>query len=209
MTTEPNDLLPELIAAYADGELGPRDRAHVERWLADHPEAGDRLETQESLGPRNADLWAGAPEPSTRQWAACLHGIEDRVRPSSYRVWVAWSGAMTLFAAAAAVFLVVAGADRPGPPSGVLPAVPSVAVVAADEVPYPMATSDDVRIISLPEAAAHLLIVGEHPLRESLVLLANADEVEIFGVGSDLAGRFPDLPTDPDPDDRSVLWAPR
>ena len=35
----PDDLPPELLAAYADGELGPHARDRVERWLADHPEA--------------------------------------------------------------------------------------------------------------------------------------------------------------------------
>ena len=38
-------------------------------------------------------------------------------------------------------------------------------------------------------------------MRDPLVVLARIDEVEFFGVGSDLAGRFPEIPTEAAPDD--------
>src|SRR5262249_62377002 len=58
MTTPlPDDLPPELLAAYADGELCPRERARVEEWLAEHPEGAELLEAQESVGPGNVELW--------------------------------------------------------------------------------------------------------------------------------------------------------
>ena len=60
-----------------------------------------------------------------------------------------------------------------------------------------MASADDVRILSLPEAAANLLVVGDHPLRDSLLFLARADEIEFHSIGADLAGRFPEMPIDP------------
>jgi hypothetical protein len=72
-----------------------------------------------------------------------------------------------------------------------------------------MASADEVQIISLPEEAAHLLVVGEHPLRGQAVVLAKADEIEFLGIGTDLAGRFPELPTDVAPDDAPMIWAPR
>jgi hypothetical protein len=42
-----------------------------------------------------------------------------------------------------------------------------------------------------------------------LVVLARADEVELLGLGTDSAGRFPDVPADVAPDDAPMIWAPR
>ena len=85
--SDPDDLTPELLAAYADGELGPCDRARVEQWLADRPGARDLLEEQESLGPRNVEFWQAVspPDPSPREWAATLRGIHDRSRAPASR----------------------------------------------------------------------------------------------------------------------------
>ena len=69
MTTEPDDLPAELLAAYVDGELGPRDRSRVERWLAERPEAREFVETQESLARANGDLWCGLTPPRP-EWPA-------------------------------------------------------------------------------------------------------------------------------------------
>lgn len=207
MTTDPDDLPPQLLAAYADGELAPLDRARVEDWLADHPEARDLLDDQESLAPRS-DVWPalGPPEPSDAEWTACLHGIETARRTPAYRRWLPWVGSLALAATAAAIVLAVGAVKRPAPL-----AVPEPAGMVVAEVgePFPMAGDDDVRIISLPEAAAGLLVVGRHPLGDSPVELAKADEVEFLGVGSDVAGRFPEVPSDPAAEDAPVLWAPR
>jgi hypothetical protein len=196
-----------LLAAYADGELGPFDRARVEDWLADHPEARDVLEDQSSLAP-GSDVWPalGPPEPSDAEWTACLHRIEAGVRLPTIRRWLPWVGSLALTATAAAVLIAVGAFDRPGPPEA---PEPSAVLVAHVEEPFLMAEDEDVRIISLPEAAADLLVVGSHPLREPLVVLAGASEVEFFGVGSDLTGRFPEVPSDPAAEDAPVLWAPR
>ena len=205
----PNDLPPELLAAYADGELGPRDRARVERWLAAHPESRDLLDDQESLGPRNAEFWQAVrpPEPTPGQWAAARRGVRARV--SASRRWVSWGGPLGVAVAAATVFLALPAVNRPAPADG--PALPAVVPQPADpdDEPFAMAGPDEVRIISLPEAAAHLLVVGEHPLGDSLVVLARADEVEFFGIGTDPSGRFPDVPTEMAPDDSPMIWAPK
>ena len=80
--------------------------------------------------------------------------------------------------------------------------------VEINEGPFAMASDSDVRIVSLPEDAAALLIVGEHPLGDAVLVLAGMDELDFIGVGSDLAGRFPELPGEI-PDEAPLLWAPR
>lgn len=209
----PDDLPPEFLAAYADGELGPRDRERVEQWLIGHPESHEVLDDQESLGPGNIEFWQAVrpPEPSRRQWEIVAHGIRARGSVSTSRRWLPWVGSLVLAATATAatVFVALPPANGPSPPT-----VPDRSIVApapteSDDQPFAMAGPDEVRIVSLPEAAAHLLIVGEHPLRDSLVILARADEVEFFGIGTDPSGRFPEMPTEVAPDDAPMIWAPK
>jgi hypothetical protein len=209
----PDDLPPEFLAAYADGELGPRDRERVEQWLTEYPEARDLLDDQESLGPGNVEFWQAVrpPEPSRRQWEIVAHGIRGRGPASRYRRWLPWVGSLAVAATATAAtaFIALPAANGPTPE-----AVPDRSIVVPapaepDDQPFVMAGPDDVRIVSLPEAAAHLLVVGEHPLRDSLVILARADEVEFFGIGTDPSGRFPEMPTEVAPDDAPMIWAPK
>jgi hypothetical protein len=208
----PDDLPPELFAAYADRELSPRDRARVEQWLADHPEAVELVEDQELMGRQNIEFWQAIrpPEPSRRQWAAALRGIHEGAPVRASRRWLPWVGSLALAATATAatVFFVLPTVSRPDP-DGILIVPPAPRPAVADDEPFAMAGPDDVRIISLPESAAHLLVVGDHPLRDQVVILARADEVEFLGIGTDLAGRFPELPTDVAPDDAPMIWAPR
>jgi anti-sigma factor RsiW len=209
MTHEPRDFPPEFLAAYVDDELGTRDRARVERWLRDHPEARELLETQESLSPANGELWCALtpPQPSSRQWADTCDTIARRLEPSQpRRRWATLGLAATLFATAAAVLILIFTTERTEPP---VASPIALKVVAVDETPYPMAGDHEVRIVSLPESAATLLVVGEHPLADSALLFATIDEVEFFGVGSDLAGRFPERPGDPAFEEAPLLWAPR
>jgi anti-sigma factor RsiW len=211
-TPRPDDLPPEMLAAYADGELSPRERARVEDWLAEHPEAAELLDAQESIGPGNVEMWQSVqpPTPSEAQWAEAYHGIESRApfpaRPSR----TGWIGSLGLLAMAATVVFLVSTGDPPERPVAPEVARPVKASAGeSDEPPYAMAQADDVRILSLPEAAATLLLVGEHPLGNSLLTLARADEIEFHGVGSDLAGRFPEVPSDPSSTDAPMIWTPR
>lgn len=205
-TSDPDDLPPEYLAAYADGELDPRARARVELWLTDHPEARELLDDQDALGPRNADFWQAVspPQPSRRAWDEALGRIRKRTRRSVTRRWLPWVGSLALAATATAATL-----------SFVLPPAPAVdpdqsaVLVPAAEEPIAMASADEVRIISLPESAAHLLVVGEHPLRDTLVILARADEIEFFGVNTDPDGRFPEMPVEIAPEDVPMIWAPK
>jgi hypothetical protein len=110
-------------------------------------------------------------------------------------------------ATAATLLLALPPAQRPGPVAP--PADPAPLAVPADDEPFVMATDADVRIISLPESAVDLLVVGNHPMGDPLLLLARADEIEFHGIGSDPAGRFPDVPADPATEEPPMIWAPR
>jgi hypothetical protein len=204
----PDDLPPELLAAYADGELGAHQRDRVERWLADHPDARDMLESQESLGPANTEFWrlVRPPEPGMTRWSAVRDRIRSGTRPTAARRWFVRAGAAALAATAAALFLALPAVDRTEP---IVPRVDPVAAPVPAEEPFAMATDDDVRIISLPEAAARLLIVGEHPLGDTQVLLAKSDEVEVYAQATDPQGWKPELAADTAPDDAPMIWAPR
>jgi anti-sigma factor RsiW len=208
-TSDPDDLPPELLAGYADDELGPNDRARVEQWLADHPEAHEEVEGQESLGPRNVEFWQAVqpPAPARREWDATLRGIRRRANTSARRPWLPWAGWFTLAAATAAAVLSFLPGPAAGPGADRRPDV--AGSLEPDDTPFAMASADDVRIISLPESAAHLLVVGEHPLKDALVRLARADEIEFLGVSTDLDGRFPEMPVEVAPDDSPMIWAPK
>lgn len=194
-------LPPEWLAAYADGELTPSERDRVENWLADHPEARELLDAQESLGPRNRDFWQAVepPAPSPAQWSRVRNAVTATtlVRPS--RPWLRWFGAAGLLATAASLFILSLPEQVTPDP---IPENPSVE-------PIVMATADDVEIISLPESAANALVVGEHPLSGSSMSLARFGEVQFYGIGSDIAGRFPEMPNDGNNEEIPIVWAPR
>jgi anti-sigma factor RsiW len=205
-----DDLPPDWLAAYADGELTPTERARVERWLAQNPEAGELLDAQESFGPRNTEFWDAArpPAPSARQWDHTFNEIAPRtVQPR--RAWTGWLGSLGLLATAATLLLALPGPQHPcvAPPPADYPNRSPAS--SEDDEPFLMASADEVRIISLPEAAAALLLVGEHPMGDSMLVLAERGEIAFLGVGNDLAGKFPTLPDDPNTEDAPMIWAPK
>jgi hypothetical protein len=211
MTRGPSDdLPPSWLAAYADGELSPADRDRVERWLADDPEARELLDAQESFGPRNTELWNAVqpPAPSGAEWTNTFDRIAPRATPPR-RAWTGWLGTIGLVATAATLVIAIPDPKHQclNPPLHNLPYSPPAS--PAEEEPFVLASADDVRIISMPESAAGLLLVGEHPLGDSLLVLAEFGEIAFFGVGADLAGRFPAVPDDPNVQDAPMLWAPR
>ena len=200
---EPDSFPAEWLAAYADGELPPVERARVESWLAENLDARDLLDAQESLARGNAEFWnvVRPPEPSAGQWQNTLNRIALPVVTPSRR-WVGWLSTVGLMATAATLFIAM-----PGPQHSCLnpPAVVPDEVGPSDEEPYPMASAADVRIISMPQSAAGLLLVGNHPIGDSLLILAKADEVEFLGVGNDPDGRFPAVPFDPQAADAPMI----
>jgi hypothetical protein len=195
---------PEQLAAYADGELdgcpeGEGLRRRIEAWLARHPEGAADLEAQRAL----TRLWQATtpPEPSEAAWADVLARLE-RVPPapatgparSARRLALAAWVTAALAAAAAAVWLAVvwfrAGTDpqlvHQGPP-GPGPRHPEAKRVPDPELvePFPVATSDEVEILSIPGADTVTLVVGELPLQGPMVLVA-AGEVEVMRVEAEV-----------------------
>ena len=169
---------PGQLAAHADGELGPADRARVEAWLRDHPDARAEVEAQRRL----ARLWqAGAPpEPGAAEWSGVLARVEAGLpagppanpypaRPTRGgrhmpRLLVALAGA------AAGVLIAVAlarlGLPRPGPA-------------------LPVAAPDDVEVLSIDGGDVGALVVGRPPVQGPLVL-ASADDVTVHDSGRDV-----------------------
>ncbi|HXG11820.1 MAG TPA: hypothetical protein VNK04_18840 [Gemmataceae bacterium] len=173
---------PQELAAYVDGELAPEACGRIEAWLAEHPEAAAEVEALRCL----ARLWQAAPppEPSEAAWSRTAARIEAaltaaaRARPGR-RLRRAW-GLAALAAAAAVVLAVILSR-----PAGVAPP-PAPEVVE----PLPVATADDIEIISMDPADARALVVGEPPVSGPLALLGPG-EAAVDQVKSDMEGMAP------------------
>jgi anti-sigma factor RsiW len=198
------ELSPELLAAYADGELDAEARDAVARWLANHAAARAELEAQRELGPANAGLWERAepPEPSEEAWATVGRGIKAALHPLApgpgrWRKPAAWTagGLVAAAVAAAVAWVVLAPAEQPprsprGPGQLVkrLPrppvASPPHMVSAAEPDPLagfavlPVADDEDVILARVPDTRTGWLPVGQHPLPDVMVL-ATLEEVEL------------------------------
>lgn len=181
-----DEIRPEWLAAHADGELPPELAARVERWLRDHPEAREAFEDQQSLSPRNTEFWQGV-EPPRPSWPAVTMPPRNR-----------WIGKAVLGTAVAASLMILLWPDRP-------PETTSDPV--AMEAPYLFASNAEVRIISLPESTADLLVTGEHPLAGTFLIMARGSEVEFHGIGADQDGRFPEVTAEPHAEDVPIVWA--
>ena len=132
----PDDLPPNWLAAYADGELSAEDRARVEEWLAEDPEARELLDAQEALGPTNADFWNSVrpPSPSPGQWAGAFERIAPRMTPPR-RAWAGWLGTAGLLATAATLILAMPAPQCPcrNAPPDRIPIVPASPI---DDEPF-------------------------------------------------------------------------
>lgn len=173
----PDDLSPELLAAYLDGELDGAARATVEAWLARHPEAAAEVEGQRRL----TALWqtADPPAPTEADWARTLAGIEASLAPPIRRRPLGPGRtvvAAAILAAAAAALMLAVGLPGPSP----RPPEPEEAL--------PLVSADEVRIETLEEADRGAILIGEPPLLEPLVLLTAA-EVKVHRALPDDAGR--------------------
>jgi anti-sigma factor RsiW len=170
----PNDVRPELLAAYLDGELDPPTRRQVEEWLAGHPDAAAEVEGQRRL----LRVWheTPPPEPAPARWAALFTTVEAAVADLPRR-WprrglrgVAWVAAAVTAAAVAAV----AGTwmlQITSVPS----TQPTPTVVVEEESPLVVVSTDDVEIISMEGEDEDRLLVGTPPVSGPIVLAANGD----------------------------------
>jgi hypothetical protein len=187
---KPDSPSPELLAAYADDELGTKDRENVETWLAGHPEASAHIEALHEMG----QLWQETQpdEPDDSAWEAVLSGIENGLKktkaPAATRQEtkratnrISWASMLIRVASAAAAILLLMALDRMSPQE------PSL---SGPIEPWPLASSDDVDIISMHGRDTGLLVVGEPPLREPLAL-ASAGDVFVESVHPDEDGMVP------------------
>lgn len=202
MTTPmPDGFSPELLAAYADGELDAPTRAAVERWLADHPEAREAAEAQRELA-ANSPLWEQtAPrEPSEAAWAVVRRGIDAGLTPAvpappKHRRVAGWvlAGLSTAGIAAAALWFALGPTAPPPPPRPVEKPVevakadgpevgPEPRVVYRELAPtpnevvsFPIASDDEVVLHRVPELVEAWLPVGQHPLTGAISLAAEVD----------------------------------
>ena len=197
---DPPGRLPELLAAYADGELDAAARERVERWLADHPEAREQLQAQRELSPENWRLWQSAepPAPSEAAWAAVRGSVEGEVcnppaedagpgRRKRLGLWAA--GGVAAAAAVAVAWWAVRNpaappVPNPEPPRPVPEVVRGAEPAQAEVAALPIASDDDVELLRVPGGAVGWLLAGTHPLPDVLVL-AGPDDVELGDLDPD------------------------
>lgn len=189
----------QMLAAYADGELAECDRMRVESWLRMNPSMAEELSAQNEFSPRNSDYWSSVdpPNPTQSAWAAVWNKVErgidnfqPRVQPHRTQWWRRGLIAVVLAitpTAAAAVLVGVAMNQQSAVETPVSPRTGE----SIDE-PFTVATTSDVEILSVRDADAPFLVVGDAPLNEP-VSLANADEVRLDGIRPDWDGAVPNV----------------
>jgi hypothetical protein len=169
--------MPELLAAFADDELEPAARDVVEHWLAQHPNACHEIEAHQQL----VRLYRGVspPEPSEPAWTSALAGIRSRVMPVRRhlpRRILRWSIGLAATAAMIALIALVVTHQRTGP---------DLAKSFPPEPPLPVASSEDVMITSLEEADRSLFLVGDLPLPDDTLPLAEHGDVQVVDLKPD------------------------
>ncbi len=165
------------LAAFADGELGPAERAAVEAWLRENPDAYPEVEAQR--GPTRLCRQAVPPEPDEAAWSAALAGVEAGLaRGRERRRWraAAWVGVCGTAAAALLALVLYRSPPSGGPaPAGLMPVV----------------APDDVDIISMDGRDRDALVVGDPPVRGTLTL-ASAQDVTLNDAGRDVELLIPE-----------------
>jgi anti-sigma-K factor RskA len=193
---------PELLAAYVDGELGGPERARVEAFLAEHPEAAADVEAQR--GVLRLCQHAAPPTPSESAWAETLARVEAGLgtttapAPGPARRLGAAGAVLGLLATAAAVLLALFLARPPVQP---------VASGPAEQEPLPVASAEEVHIETIDDADRGALVVGEPPVRGPLVLLEK-DEVKVSQMDADEQGRVPQVWTGEDSSNPMIVMPP-
>jgi hypothetical protein len=172
-TDDRDALPPELLAAYADGELAPDECRRVKEWLAAHPEARAEVEAQRRL----ARLFeqSAPPPPADERWAETMARVRQRLDapPAALVRWQRRAALAAALFVAASLLLALAlkyprgGHDDPGP--GPRPAA---------EEPWSVASADDVEILSMDDRDRGALVVGEPPVNEPMELVTT-DEVKL------------------------------
>jgi anti-sigma factor RsiW len=165
---------PELLAAYVDGELTPAECLRIEAWLAEHPEARADVEEQRRL---LRCLEETAPAlPAEERWAETLAKVEKALAapPPRRLTWPRRAAvAIAGLAAAAALLWAAVWLNQP-PPQG----QPHDTSRDMAEEEWQVVSPDDIEIISMDARDRGALVVGEPPVDEPLQLLM-PDEVQV------------------------------
>jgi hypothetical protein len=180
---------PELLAAYADGELdgSPALCRRLEGWLAAHPEAAAEVAAQRRL----RHLWdaAAPPEPGEDAWEAARAAVAEHLSRAAaaararaaVRRWLFVAGG-GLAASVAVVWLTLALLSREGPPQTAQQHRPPAPMTLQ---PLPVATEDEIEILSVEGDDTGTLVVGDEPVRQSMVL-AESGEVAVINMVPDV-----------------------
>jgi hypothetical protein len=196
---------PDLLAGYADNEIGPADRAGVETRIAADPAANAELELQQRLSRQNTELWAKAapPEPSEAAWNRVLAGIHNGVKAAtvtpSYRTvnkkWHRW--ALASAAIAALVFAAISQTFLRGPDNGIArnPAI--------SDDPIQLVQTDDVTILSL-QGDDGMVVIGRSPLAGPIDLVTVGD-TELWAISTDVS-ETPSKPSVSPGDPHRPIW---
>jgi anti-sigma factor RsiW len=203
--TQPGRPSAEQLAAYADGELNAGAARAVEEWLAVHPEDRAEVDTQRRL----ARLWqtTQAPDPGAGAWATLRGRIDTglaaardgKARPRPWSVRLFLGLALPLVGAASIFLALLLNPQGPNP-------VPPNGAPSGPVRPFPVASAEDVEIISINAADLSALVVGQPPVTRPLVL-ASAGDVTIHAAGDDVEIIRPQ--ENPEGPSAPWIWAPR
>jgi anti-sigma factor RsiW len=186
---------PKELAAYVDGQLGPRAEERVEAWLKRNPAMAAELDAHRELQQLFEATRPEDPTEGSWRWARArawwraqdrVERARARVRSSGAHPFPRWRG-VAIAAAAASILL---GWYLRSP-------VADDAVASDPAGPFLVASSGEVEIVSLDPADAHVLVVGEPPTEEAFVT-ASAGDVLVKSVQPDTDGMMPRVRLQPE-----------
>src|SRR5262245_29005621 len=188
------DPTPAELAAWADGELDEGTAAHVESWLADHPDALADTLAQGEADRRLVALFRAHPpaDPSPTAWHDTRRRLDAALAAPRRPRWPGFllgilSAAAVLGALAAASLLLPALKHRPVEDSRA-----GVVLDPADnnDEPFAVAVASEVQIISMDARDADRVLVGQ-PLLDSIDF-ATPEDIELVNLEDEPEdGRWP------------------
>lgn len=189
-----NDIDPELVAAYFDGEFEGRDdtdalRRQVEAWLENCPEAQAQIADYRQL--RQIWLATGPAEPYP-SWPRVLQGVRQGLTRDPRRTAPrrsVWTRRLVAGAIAASLALAWLGWPRQVPPRPGPDRSGFRAVQDEEDLPYLVARADEIVILGMEGGDTDALVVGEPPVRGPLEL-ATQEEIRVTNMQPDGGDRM-------------------